>query len=180
MVGHLKSLRQHWKSLAAIAVLSAFLPLVYFILPWKPGHRPHWLGSTSSNRVSVTQALTYVDTLDFATQQTEEVSLRYEVGREYGWRLFFRSHNERIDFEIEDTVNGKPEDLNWLSPEDKKNVTANGRTKMPITMDPAWNGDGHIGMKYVMEDGDELGIHEINVFVEGKLIQTFSFRVHED
>jgi len=97
------------------------------------------------------------------------------TGQAYGWRLRFRTKREGVALREELELPVAPKIWNSpLSGEGFK-VSPDGRTG--ITAVDAELSDGVLMNAWQVADGDPAGGHVLRLYVEGKLVRTFKFKV---
>jgi hypothetical protein len=98
-----------------------------------------------------------------------------EEGKIYGWRLRFRTKLESVSLREELQLPAAPKV--WNSPNEGEGfkVSPDGRTA--TTEVDAELQDGVLIHAWGVAPGDPSGDHVIRVFIQGKLVRTFKFKV---
>jgi hypothetical protein len=103
-------------------------------------------------------------------------TIPFKEGQAYGWRLRFRTARESVKLKEELQLPSRPK--SWDTPGDAAQnfkVSPDGRTG---TTDLEAVLDGGVLMNaWKIAEGDPTGDHVLRLYVEGKLVRTFKFKI---
>jgi len=104
-------------------------------------------------------------------------TIPFKEGQAYGWRLRFRTERESVALREELQLPAKPK--SWETPDGdagrKFKISPDGRTG--TTEADALLDGGVLTNAWKIGDGDPTGDHVLRLYIEGKLVRTFKFKV---
>lgn len=102
-------------------------------------------------------------------------TIPFKEGQAYGWRLRFRTQREGVALREELQLPAKPK--NWETPDagQKFKISPDGRTGT-TEVDALLDG-GMLMNAWKIAEGDPTGDHVLRLYIEGKLVRTFKFKV---
>jgi hypothetical protein len=96
-------------------------------------------------------------------------------GQLFGWRLRFHTKREMLALREELVLPAAPKEWSSDDGDPAYKISPDGKTattEAEVVMD-----DGIIQNMWSVADGDPSGDYEIRLFIEGKLVRTFKFKV---